>query len=90
MTNQAWECPRCKRINAPFNPTCFCSPDNTPKASQHVMDAVNYLSGKGQAQFKPMELPARLPHGYMRSNICSICNGYHDLGRSCMTLALKA
>lgn len=26
MTNQAWECPRCKRINAPFNPTCFCSP----------------------------------------------------------------
>jgi hypothetical protein len=26
MTNQPWECPRCKRMNAPFNPTCFCSP----------------------------------------------------------------
>lgn len=24
MINSAWECPRCKRINAPFNPTCFC------------------------------------------------------------------
>lgn len=21
-----WECPRCGRINAPFNPTCFCNP----------------------------------------------------------------
>lgn len=23
--SQAWECPRCKRINAPFNPSCFCN-----------------------------------------------------------------
>lgn len=25
MSNQPWECPRCGRMNAPFNPTCFCS-----------------------------------------------------------------
>ncbi len=49
--NQAWECPRCHRMNAPFNPTCFCSPDNgdleisakTPQNSEHVMDAARYL-----------------------------------------------
>lgn len=28
MSNQPWECPRCKRINAPFNPTCFCNAEN--------------------------------------------------------------
>ncbi len=27
MVNVPWECPRCKRMNAPFNPTCFCQPE---------------------------------------------------------------
>ncbi len=27
MSNAPWECPRCRRINAPFNPTCFCPPN---------------------------------------------------------------
>jgi DNA-directed RNA polymerase alpha subunit len=31
--NQAWECPRCKRINAPFNFMCFCSPALIPSCS---------------------------------------------------------
>lgn len=26
MNNQPWDCPRCGRMNAPFNPTCFCKP----------------------------------------------------------------
>ncbi len=25
MTNQPWECPRCKRMNAPFMPYCECN-----------------------------------------------------------------
>jgi thiol-disulfide isomerase/thioredoxin len=29
MLNQAWECPRCKRINAPFNPSCFCKKEES-------------------------------------------------------------
>lgn len=23
--NNPWECPRCGRMNAPFNPSCFCN-----------------------------------------------------------------
>lgn len=34
MINQPWECPRCKRINAPFNPTCFCNPENDLSLSE--------------------------------------------------------
>lgn len=50
--NEAWECPRCGRINAPFNPSCFCKPeechDNSiekspAELSPHVMDAARYL-----------------------------------------------
>ena len=25
--NQPWECPRCHRINAGWNPSCFCNPE---------------------------------------------------------------
>ena len=73
--NEPWECPRCFRINAPFNPTCFCKPEDEgyliqhpkdDKASEHVMDAANYLGTLGQAEFKPMELPADLPYGYKK------------------------
>jgi hypothetical protein len=27
LTNAAWECRRCGRMNAPFLPTCFCAPE---------------------------------------------------------------
>lgn len=32
MTNRyefktSWECPRCHRINSPWNPACFCVPN---------------------------------------------------------------
>ncbi len=45
-----WECPRCGRINAPFNPSCFCKPMDecielqSTKSSEHIMDAARYLS----------------------------------------------
>lgn len=45
--NQAWECPRCKRINAPFNPTCFCQPDNSSWLEKIMRDP------KSQQQFNP-------------------------------------
>ena len=37
MSNQAWECPRCKRMNAPFNPTCFCAPQGDLNELEKVM-----------------------------------------------------
>jgi hypothetical protein len=47
MTNSPWECPRCKRINAPFNPACFCQPDNTSWVGKIINDP------KTQQQFNP-------------------------------------
>lgn len=29
MNNQAWECPRCGCINAPFKLVCFCKPSES-------------------------------------------------------------
>jgi hypothetical protein len=88
--NQAWECPRCKRINAPFNPSCFCKPEDDDSAeslkssqkSDHVMDAVNYLTNP------PGSKIADLPNGYKRliNQRCLICNGVHYMGQSCATL----
>ena len=98
--SEAWECPRCRRMNAPFNPTCFCSPEDgviensaqTPP-SPHVMDAFNYMMGK------PMDDLAKIVEANKRMNKiaigimpnfynsrCSICNGVHNLGQDCATL----
>lgn len=74
MTNQAWECPRCKRINAPFNLSCFCEPSNR---KPHPLDAV----GKALDE----ELLKKL-----QAQRCSICNGYHGSGPSCMTLQVTS
>ena len=89
MTNQPWECPRCKRINAPFTPTCFCNPE---KGLQGLAREV--LERKGQDQFKPMELPAGLPYGYKRTSECSNCGGHHGVWNNqpveCINLVVKA
>jgi hypothetical protein len=85
-------------MNAPFNPSCFCKPEeyhdnSTEKSptelSPHVMDAARYLD-PGQL-YKIMEGEKRkteiaigiMPKLYQR---CSICNGNHNFGQSCMTL----
>ena len=98
--NKAWECPRCGRMNAPFNPTCFCPAEveivensaQTPP-SQHVMDAFNYMMGK------PLDEVAKIAEGIKRQTAiaqgmmpnfynsrCSICNGVHGSGQDCATL----
>jgi len=90
--SQPWECPRCGRMNAPFNPACFCAPEKeivSAGSSQHIMDAANYLGAKGQAPFNPMPLPAGLHYGYKKSIQCLICGGHHGIGVSCMTLKVE-
>lgn len=89
--NQAWECPRCGRINAPFNPTCFCkpedctTPDKSPdEPSEHLADAARYLN--------PQQ-PAQLPFGMKRTKVnlqdfpCGICGRRHWAGFECATLS---
>jgi len=38
---QPWECPRCKRINAPTNPSCFCSPTGSPTLIQQKSETTH-------------------------------------------------
>ena len=47
MINQPWECPRCKRINAPFNPACLCQLDDSSLLERMMREA------KVQQQFNP-------------------------------------
>ena len=81
--NEPWECPRCFRMNAPFNPTCFCKPEDEgyliqhpkdEKPSEHVMDAANYLTGSKQTK-------VNWPKGQ-----CLICGMTHNHGQHCATL----
>lgn len=69
MTNQAWECPRCKRMNAPFNPACFCSSDTKlTENEQRTLDALK----KPKYDFgQTMD--------YITNGRCSNCNGYHGM-----------
>ena len=46
MSNRAWECPRCRRINAPFNPTCFCNPEKGLKGlATEILERVHNRAG---------------------------------------------
>lgn len=89
--NKAWECPRCGRMNAPFNPVCFCKPEevetsvkSSDKPSEHLTDAAHYLN-----PYKP----AQLPFGMKRTSVnlpqnpCGICGGKHWAGFECATLS---
>lgn len=82
--SKPWECPRCGRMNAPFNAMCFCKP-----SSQEQLDFEEMRKGaKGEAPFIPMPLPAQLPYGLKRSGKCTvekclICSGYHGNGVQC-------
>jgi hypothetical protein len=41
MSNQPWECPRCHRINAPFNHSCFCQPEKPINGLEKYIAACN-------------------------------------------------
>jgi hypothetical protein len=64
-----WECPRCNRINAPFNPTCFCSPENDLNSSEK--DLLEKIK-KPLYTFDEVE-------NHAKNSRCSNCNGYHGI-----------
>ena len=50
MSNRAWECPRCRRINAPFNPTCFCNPEKGLKGlATEILERVHNRANPNMA-----------------------------------------
>lgn len=61
--NEAWECPRCHRINAPFNPSCFCKPEDkkydSPK--QKISDELSSYATDLGRYLEQSELPSYIP-----------------------------
>jgi len=68
MENNPWECPRCGRINAPFNPACFCN-------KQEVTSLEKILSDLKEQQKFP-GIPMYPEHGWLAAR-CSHCGVYH-------------
>lgn len=82
--NQAWECPRCGRINAPFNPACFCKPLDqkiSEKPSEKSYKILQNIKNKQEI------INGMNPRFYYDG--CFICNGFHAHGQQCITLTLS-
>jgi len=77
--NQPWECPRCRRINAPFNPACFCNPENEQKKETETFE---------KTSSKAETLSSR-SLGYRRYGECMYCGGLHVLGQACDQLKIE-
>lgn len=97
--NEPWICPRCKRVNAPFNPSCFCKPEDletsvksSDEPSDHLTDAMNYLNPPElykilEAEKRKRELAnGFIPNFYNATARCFACNGFHANGQACATL----
>lgn len=72
MSNKAWECPRCKRINAPFNSVCNCKPEilAEPNDMQNMLDEMAKKPLKPLFKYEEDEL-------YINPLYCLNCGGYH-------------
>lgn len=78
-TNQPWECPRCKRINAPFNPCCFCQPPSG--SARAVIDKLKNPS----ISFESLDK-------YTQNSRCLSCGGHHGIfaGQAIQCMKLEA
>lgn len=83
MMNKPWECPRCGRINAPFNPTCFCKKDDKSVIEKITNDAYTMQYTPPSWAGKP--IPCDIPKNHQ----CLICNGYHGNRVSCVLLKVE-
>lgn len=96
--NEPWLCPRCGRMNAPFNPACFCAPDDeietsvksSGTSSEHVTDAARYLNPDAlrkilEEEKRKNEIAIGIAPNFYGGR-CYICDGFHALGQVCATL----
>ena len=81
MLSSPWECPRCGRMNAPFNPSCFCKKDNEDKTIDDLVKRV----AKPLYTFEDVL-------GYMKNSYCDNCGGHHGIfqGRAVQCVNLGA
>ena len=76
MNNQPWECPRCHKINAPWNPSCFCKATDNPWPNYSLVGNPKWTS-------EPIPCTADVKQ-------CFICKGYHANGVSCQFLKVTS
>lgn len=100
MTNSPWECTRCGRINAPFNPSCFCKPEEEhfkssvkTTNSKHITDAARYLNTDAlnkilEGEKRKAEIAIGLMPNFYNPR-CFICNGHHLHGQQCINLTMS-
>ena len=86
MLASAWECPRCGRMNAPFNPSCFCKKDE----KQDIWDkAIDYMKTLKKPIFNFDEI-----NEYVKNSKCDNCGGHHGIfqGRAvqCVNLGVNS
>lgn len=63
--SEPWQCPRCGKINAPFNPSCFCRPKEE-KQEEPKIPYTQYI-------------PDGFLDGFKKLPRCSNCNGIHGV-----------
>ena len=81
MQTSAWECPRCGRMNAPFNPSCFCKKDEKKDMWDAYINAVK----------KPLYDFDQVSE-YIKNSRCDNCGGHHGIfqGRAVQCINLGA
>lgn len=72
--NNAWECPRCGTINAPFTPYCHCKM-GTASASQY---------GSGSVR-----ITTSTPYTNPIISRCVSCGGEHPHNIPCMLMTVE-
>ena len=78
LKSTAWECPRCGRMNAPFNPACFC------KKEENIEALVKRVA-KPLFSFEEV-------NEVVKNGRCDTCGGYHGIfqGRAVQCVNLGA
>ena len=96
MLASAWECPRCGRMNAPFNPSCFCKSDKLPepdKQSDSFSQSMSETLEKiiDEERKKAAIAIGLMPNFYTQSK-CDNCGGHHGIfqGRAVQCVNLGA
>ena len=96
-----WECPRCKRINAPSTPYCDCKPEASA-AKEYSALLVAWEATQQYSWCIRCQSPhdKNLQCAYLGVNgktwpwppriegQCMVCNGYHSNGVQCATLTV--
>jgi hypothetical protein len=68
MTNLGWECPRCGKINAPWNPFCDCNKSIDGKevdtVCNHEWECIGTYLSKNVYGCKKCKSVKTIPHVY--------------------------